>query len=279
MNPEARLADILTALESVGLSYLVLGGHAARYYGVSRTTSDYDLHLAPDGWDDLPARLSRCALFQSVSVIEGPSWRPGQFRRFQIGRLPDGREEWLEFWRSNHLLAPFPELYNRCEIGQYGGRAVPFLSLPDLIRSKETERESDWLDIALLEEILDARHLAAVKAGTAGEVTALSHLRSRQGFASCLAEGHLENPITVNAALLQVATPMTAAYLLPAATSPASSAGLEALEPIVVDRLRRVSPGSPLHLALTEAVRRQYKLGRQEADHADKKAVRASQHL
>ena len=51
-----RLAEILDALEGVGVTCLVLGGHAARYHGVERTTSDFDLHLAPDGWPDLPER-------------------------------------------------------------------------------------------------------------------------------------------------------------------------------------------------------------------------------
>lgn len=45
MNIETRLAEILTALDRERAVYLVMGGHAARYYGVQRTTADYDLHL------------------------------------------------------------------------------------------------------------------------------------------------------------------------------------------------------------------------------------------
>jgi hypothetical protein len=137
---ETRLAEIVTALEGAGVSCLVLGGHAVRYYGLDRTTNDYDLHLAPDAWADLASRLGRTALLAGQPATEGPSWRPGDFRRFLLGRFPDGREEWLEFWRHNHLLAPFAELYSRREEGEYGGRRLPFLSLPDLIRSKETQR-------------------------------------------------------------------------------------------------------------------------------------------
>src|SRR5262245_43548930 len=90
-----------------------MGGHAVRYYGLSRNTIDFDLHLAPDGWDVLPARLAATPIFAGKPVLEGPSWRPHSFRRFQIGRLPDGREEWLEFWCGNHLLPPFSELIAR----------------------------------------------------------------------------------------------------------------------------------------------------------------------
>jgi hypothetical protein len=49
--PDERLAQIVMDLDGVGLSCLVMGGHAVRYYGLARTTNDFDLHLAPDGWD------------------------------------------------------------------------------------------------------------------------------------------------------------------------------------------------------------------------------------
>jgi hypothetical protein len=137
VNPETRLADIFAALEAVGLSCLIMGGHAVRFYGLDRNTGDFDLHLAPEGWDDLPHRLSQAPLFAGQPLIEGPSWRPNAFRRFQIGTLPSGREEWLEFWRENHLLAPFAELFARREQGGYSGRTLPFLSLPDLIRKRK----------------------------------------------------------------------------------------------------------------------------------------------
>jgi len=48
-------------------------------------------------------------------------------------------------------------LFSRREIGAHGGQQLPFLSLPDLIRSKETERAKDWDDVFYLEEFLDAR--------------------------------------------------------------------------------------------------------------------------
>ncbi len=108
VNAEQRLAAIVTGLGSVGVRCLVMGGHAARFYGVQRTTIDFDRHVAPDCWDDLAARLGQVAVLRKQSVMEGNSWRPHAFRRFQIGRLPDGREEWLEFWRENRLRTVVP---------------------------------------------------------------------------------------------------------------------------------------------------------------------------
>lgn len=143
MTSEERLAALVAGLEGVGLTCLIMGGHAVRYYGLNRHTNDFDLTLAPDGWDELPARLERTGLFPPGGLVEGNSWRPGAFRQFQIGRLPGGEEEWLKFWRENHLLDPFQELFARREMGACGGRDLPFLALLDLVRSKETERAKD----------------------------------------------------------------------------------------------------------------------------------------
>jgi hypothetical protein len=191
VNPEARLAEIITALEAVGLTCLVMGGHAVRFYGLNRNTADFDLHIAPDCWEQLPHKLSQTSLFAGKPVIEGASWRSNAFRRFQVGTLANGREEWLEFWRENHLLAPFAELFSRRQQGPYGGRTLAFLSLPDLIRSKETEREIDWQDIAFLEEFLDARLLAQASAGQIPLVAAIAQIRSRRGFESLVLQGRL----------------------------------------------------------------------------------------
>jgi hypothetical protein len=278
VNPETRLADIITTLEAVGLNSLVMGGHAVRFFGLDRNTADYDLHLAPECWDDLPDKLSQAPLFAGTALIEGPSWRPKAFRRFQIGTLPSGREEWLEFWRENHLLAPFAELFARREQGLYGGRTLAFLSLPDLIRSKETERETDWQDIAFLEEFHDARLFAQAAAGQDALVAAASQVRSRRGFESLLQQGCLSDQALVKQALAAARLSITQAYLLPCVPEVQDLPAVTVpFEPVVLNRLRTESPGSSLHLALVEVVRRQYKLAAQATDKANKEAIRAAQ--
>ena len=278
MNPALRLAQIVTALEQVGLTVLVMGGHAVRYYGIDRNTIDYDLHLSPAEWDQLGLCLNQSTLAKAQPLSQGPSWRPGSFQRFLLGQLPDGRDEWLEFWRSNHLLAPFPELQARREEGQYGGRVLPFLSLPDLIRSKETEREKDWQDITGLEEIHDSRLIRQATANTIAPGQALAKLRSRRGLESFLQAAMLKDPAVVREALVQTQLSITQAILVPSVQGdvPALTATVP-IEPIVLARLRTVAPASALHVALIEVVRRQYKLAMQNADAADKQAVRANQ--
>jgi hypothetical protein len=276
VSPAERLATIVAALEAAGLQCLVMGGHAVRFYGFERNTVDFDLHLANQGWADLPARLSRTPLAAAGPLPEGNSWRPGAFRRFLLGRLPDGREEWLEFWRSNHLLAPFHDLYGRREEGQYGGRMLAFLGLADLIRSKETERESDWDDIAVLEEFLDARLMAKVAQGHADLVRALAGLRSRKGFERLYQNSSLSDAETVSHAAAAATTPMGWAYLRPfSGRSVAPPAGF-LVESVVASKLESVIPASALHLSLVELVRRQYKRARQAEDAADKLAIRAA---
>lgn len=277
MTPEGRLGEIVTALESVGVSCLVMGGHAVRFYGLARNTNDFDLNVSPDQWDDLAERLARTTLFAGRPAAEGPSWRAHAFRRFRLGELPDGKDEWLEFWRENHLLAPHADLLARAERGRYGGREVAFLGLPDLIRSKETERDADWQDVSALEDFLDARLLARVGRGEVGLAAALAQLRSRAGFGGYFQHGALADAAAVADALAAATNPITQAYLIPFAPAAAlSPASVFPIEPVVLDRLRRLEAASTLHLSLAEVVRRRYVLFRKDIDRRDKEAIRAA---
>jgi hypothetical protein len=85
--------EVVSALESVGVGSLVMGGHAIRFYGLTRTTVAYDFHVAPSCWDDLAERLRRSSLAKNCPLVVGPSWRSGDFRRFRIGELSNGRDE------------------------------------------------------------------------------------------------------------------------------------------------------------------------------------------
>jgi len=275
LNPEARLAAIISELESVGLSCLIMGGHAVRYYGLVRYTNDFDFAMASEGWEDLATRLGQTHLFAGAELREGNSGRPGAFRRFLLDRSAEGQEAWLEFWRENHLLAPFPELFSRREVGTYGGNELAFLELGDLIRSKETERARDWEDITYLEEVQDARLRDQVNAGAIELVVALSRLRSRRGFDMHHAEGRFNDAAAVRAALELTANPITQAFLLPFAPDAEVAPPVVEIEKLVAQKLRSPTPATPLHHSLVEIVRRRYKLVRQEQDRADKDSIRA----
>jgi hypothetical protein len=266
MSPEERLAQIYRALADVGLNSLVMGGHAVRYYGVDRNTVDYDFFTGAHSTTDVREGLARSELLKGA--VDGPSWRPEEFARFEIGRLADGREEWLEFWLRNHLLPSFAELASRPERGTYGGQEVAFISLPDLLRSKETEREGDWQDISLLEEIQDARNLSK---GDVGGF--LRSLRSRRGFDRARANGVFDDRAAVAAAAGESTHPVTFVFLAPAVPDIAQPATLRmAIEPAYTIPLKTVEFGAAKHLALVEIVRRAYKRRAMETDRADKQA-------
>jgi hypothetical protein len=270
VSTETRLAQLLTILEQAGLECLVMGGHAVRFYGVGRNTVDFDFYASAPSMQDVREALAKAEASGILAVREGPSWRPADFARFEIGRLPDGREEWLEFWLRNHLLPNFFELWSRRECGAYGGGEIAFLSLPDLIRSKETEREGDWADVSLLEEILDARHLAqaAINGDT---LTLLSSMTSRRGFERALKLGLMADQEAVRLATQKCEHPVSFAFLLPFARDSPQPASLRfKIDEAFLGPLRTAEPGVSKHIALVEVVRRAYKRWAMEVDRRDK---------
>ena len=277
MNIVEHLNQITSALDELDVPYL-MGGHAVRYYGFRRETTDHDLYIPAEIGRNLSELLSRTALFVSAPPIESVTWRgENEFKRYVIGTLPDGKEELLEFWIHNHLLDDFSELYNRREIGFYGERNISFLSLPDLIRSKETERENDWQDISFLEEILDQRNLNQAK--NAEEIiAAIANLRSMRGLESAIEKGFLKNLNDVETALRTAKNPITRAFLLPFAPNlEAELPNDEMLPSAFRKHLKLVEPSGSRHLALVEAVRLRYKRASQEIDRADKDEHRKKQ--
>jgi hypothetical protein len=249
---------------------LVMGGHAVRFYGFARNTDDFDLHLATDDWGRLDGKLLASLPNLAGNVVEGDSWRPRDFRRFQIGTLPNGREEWLEFWRQNHLLAPFAEMYTRRQVGEYGGRPLSFISLPDLIRSKETERKKDWQDVDTLQEILDRNNVYRVKVGALPLCPTLAQIRSRMGLECFALASLLKSKEDVATAISMTTNPVTQALLLPFAPRSTIPAVQPPIEDMLIPRLRSEEPFSPRHLTYVEIVRSSYRAYRQMQDRKDK---------
>jgi hypothetical protein len=266
-----HLNQITSALDELKIPYLVMGGHAVRYYGFNRETTDHDLHIPANVGKNLSDLLSKTSLFGSSPPTESITWRgEDDFKRYVIGTLPDGKEELLEFWIHNHLLDDFQELYQRREEGFYAGKTVSFLSLPDLIRSKETERENDWQDISFLEEVLDQRNL--VNAKTDADITsALSNLRSVRGLETAINKGFTANKANLETALKETKNPIAQAFLIPFAPHlEADLANNEILPSPFRKHLKIVKPGSSRHLALVEAVRLRCKRAMQDLDRLDK---------
>lgn len=269
MTADQRLALLMRSLENSGIDALIMGGHAVRYYGIDRNTIDFDVVTAVATTDELRSCLRDSGL---PGLREEPVWRLRDFARFEIGRLPDGRPEWLEFWLRNHLLDPFTVLKSRSELGNYGGERLRFLSIADLIRSKETERESDWQDIARLEEVQDDRNLAALGSSPDAQLRLLAHLRSRRGMDRVIGQQLLGDADLRTRALRESAHWATQAFLLPLVPrSERPSAGLAVIVTVLA-ALDSVEFGSDRHFGLVEICRLAYKRRAIEVDRADKQA-------
>lgn len=266
-----HLHQITSALDNLKIPYLVMGGHAVRYYGFNRETTDHDLHIPAEIGKNLSNLLSKSALFVSSPPVESITWRGADdFKRYVIGTLPDGKEELLEFWIHNHLLDDFQELYQRREEGLYSSKLISFLALPDLIRSKETERENDWQDISFLEEILDQRNFANA-VNEVELVSALAQIRSVRGFEVAIKKGFTENQRILELALSTSNCPIAHAFFVPFAPNlEPSLPNNEILPNAFRKHLKITEPGSSRHLALVEAVRLRYKRAKQEIDRIDK---------
>ena len=135
----------------------------------------------------------------------------------------------------------------------------------------------DWQDIAVLEEFLDARVLAETESAGRTLAEGLCRIRSRNGFEAALQRGLFSDAHVIELALGAASLAVTQAFLIPfAPTVTKLQPPSPAMEPVILSRLRKVVPASPLHLTLVEAVRRQYRLFAQAADRADKQAVRTA---
>ena len=87
MSPTARLLEVTDTLAKSGLGFLIMGGHAVRYYGVDRNTLDFDFHINAEDAANLTERLRGTPMFAGGNLVEGPTWRANDFRRYQIGIL------------------------------------------------------------------------------------------------------------------------------------------------------------------------------------------------
>lgn len=155
----ASFESLVSALETAGVRYLVAGGLAVNAHGYLRFTNDVDLVVQL-----IPENVER-----TFSVLAGLGYRPlvpitaSQFADAKL------RESWirdkgmqvLQFWSDQHRETPidlfvrepflFEEEYQRALIKPLGSIPVRFVSIPALIRMKETAgRPQDRIDIEYL---------------------------------------------------------------------------------------------------------------------------------
>jgi hypothetical protein len=156
---------IVSALEKAGVRYIVAGGLAVNAHGYLRFTKDVDIvvQLVPENIVRAFSALTAIGYRPSVPIVAS------QFsdKDTRATWIRDKNMQVLQFWSDEHLETPidmfvtepfeFDQEYSRALVKPlYGNIDVRFVSMPTLIRMKETAgRSQDLVDIENLKLRID----------------------------------------------------------------------------------------------------------------------------
>lgn len=143
--------DFLKLLNEAKIEYLIVGGYAVAHHGYERPTLDIDIWIATSQ-DNARQVMRVLNQFIGVAPSEAQLTKPNQIIR--MGNTPVR----IELFTSIKGV-DFQECYARRSMGDMGGVASPFISLPDLRAAKRAAgRLKDLADIeALPPEEKDSR--------------------------------------------------------------------------------------------------------------------------
>ena len=159
---------LVEALHRHGVEYLIVGGVAARAYGASRETKDFDclVRRARDNLDRLAAAMRE---LNARLRVEGLSDAEAAQLPVQIDAMTLNAIE-ISTWRTDagdlDVLVDIPgrdgvhrqyeDLASRAQVLDYAGMAVHVAGLDDIIASKEwADRPKDRAVLPELRELRD----------------------------------------------------------------------------------------------------------------------------
>jgi predicted nucleotidyltransferase len=143
------LKSLLRALNDEGVEYLLIGGYALYALGYERGTIDIDLLLRPTREQGERARRALLRLPDQVARELDPAW----FTEGETIRVADAFVVDLMFSACGESLESLQP--HRVDI-DFDGITVSTLDLEGLLKTKQTAREKDKLDRAVLERALEA---------------------------------------------------------------------------------------------------------------------------
>ena len=137
--------EFVELLNSNGVRFLIVGGHAVAFHGYPRFTGDLDVWIATD-----PENAFRVAKvlsdfgFGSLKFSAKDFVRPGY--AIQLGRPPYR----IDILTSIDAVA-FSRAYRRRQMVRAGTLTIPFIALEDLLKNKRaTGRPQDLADVERL---------------------------------------------------------------------------------------------------------------------------------
>ena len=145
--------NLLNSLISNQVKFLIIGGHAAIYYGVNRNTGDLDILIEPTekNGEKLITALSDLKL-------EIPDLKKEEFTKqlvLSFGFEPDAVDI-LNYTPG----IQFDEVFTNCLKVKFSGIEVPMIDIRDLIKNKESlnrqgeKSHLDKYDAEVLKKIL-----------------------------------------------------------------------------------------------------------------------------
>jgi predicted nucleotidyltransferase len=143
------LKSLLIALNAEGVEYVLIGGYALYALGYERGTTDIDLLLRPTR--DQGERTQRALLHLPDQVARelDPAW----FLDGETIRVADAFVVDLMFNACGESL---DSLHQHIVSIDFDGIAVRTLDLEGLLKTKQTSRDKDKLDRAVLERAIHA---------------------------------------------------------------------------------------------------------------------------
>ena len=140
---DEQLLEMCRLLNEHGVHYLICGGYACILHGNLRMTQDVDLLIEEDSgnYQRLIAALSRYGDGSAAELTEEDIASNLVVKINDVITIDVSRRAWVVTYAEASPNA-------REEIIE--GVRIPYLGLQDLIRSKQTYRDKDRLDIQLL---------------------------------------------------------------------------------------------------------------------------------
>lgn len=143
--------ELLQILSKNSVEYLVVGAYAMAMHGYPRATADLDIWVAATENNSTAVYNSLIEFGAPLDVLTAHTFEEKDVI-FQIGVAPRR----IDILTSIDGVG-FEEAYASKEIKEIEGVQIPFLTLKDLIRNKEsTGREKDGLDASCLRELFNA---------------------------------------------------------------------------------------------------------------------------
>ena len=146
-DPLLKVCSLLNEQEAC---YLVVGGHALILHGLVRTTEDVDL-LVEDSEDNYRRVIAALSQLEDHAAAE---LTPADFADNAVVKIADEIE--VDVSRRAWKLSYAEAIPNAASVVIDGVR-VPYAGLGDLIKSKDTYREKDRLDLAQLQRLARER--------------------------------------------------------------------------------------------------------------------------